>query len=256
MYDEIRDAFGQIHATDKMKQSVSEYLTEKKRRTWKASGNFRPYALISACAILLLCFGIGNWYFFGMPVAYVSVDVNPSVELTLNRRNRVMNAEGRNRDGEMVLKNVHLEGKDYLEAVELLMESEAMQSYLAENEKPTVTVASAKADELLSGLENSVIATHYQGMCRSAEIETVASAHDCGMSLGKYQIYQLLAQFGAGLTTDDCQRISMCQLQQLLAQYENGRIAAVNEEELEGLKSGCAHHNGGHHHSGNSHHIE
>lgn len=256
MYDEIQDAFGQIHATDEMKQSVLEYLSGKKRRNWKALGSFRPYALISACALMLICFGIGNWYFFGMPVAYVSVDVNPSVELTLNRRNRVMDAEGRNKDGQMVLEHVQLEGKDYLEAVELLMESEAMQSYLAENEKPTVTVASAKADELLSGLENSIVATHYHGMCRSAEIETVASAHDCGMSLGRYQIYQLLAGYGSGMTTEDCQKISMCQLQQLLVQYENGRTAAVDEKELESLKSGCAHHSGGQHHSGHSHHGE
>lgn len=156
----------------------------------------------------------------------------------------------------MVLEHVQLEGKDYLEAVELLMESEAMQSYLAENEKPTVTVASAKADELLSGLENSIVATHYHGMCRSAEIETVASAHDCGMSLGRYQIYQLLAGYGSGMTTEDCQKISICQLQQLLVQYENGRTAAVDEKELESLKSGCAHHSGGQHHSGHSHHGE
>ena len=131
-----------------------------------------------------------------------------------------------------------------------------MQAYLVENEKPTVTVASAKADELLTGLESNIVATHYQGMCRSAEIETVASAHDCGMSLGKYQIYQLLAEYGSGLTTEDCQKIPMCQLQQLLAQYESGREMAVENQELDWLQNGCAHHNGGHHHQGNSHHME
>lgn len=256
MHDEIRDAFGQIHATDKMKQSVSEYLSGKERKTLKNSARIRRYALASVCALLLLCAGIGNWYFWEMPVAYVSIDVNPSVELTLNRRNRVTDAEGRNKDGEAVLKQVQLEGKDYLEAIELLMESDAMQAYLAENEKPTVTVASAKADELLAGLESSIVATHYHGMCRSAAIEAVASAQDCGMSLGKYQIYQLLAEYGSGLTTENCQKISMCQLQQLLAQYESGREMAVENQELDWLQNGCAHHNGGHHHQGNSHHME
>ena len=256
MYDEIRDAFGQIHATDKMKRSVSEYLSGKEQKTVKSSFRFRPYALASACALLLIVAGVGNWYFWEMPVAYVSVDVNPSVELTLNRRNRVTDAEGLNQDGEAVLEHVQLEGKDYLEAVELLIESDDMQAYLVENEKPTVTVASAKADELLTGLESSIVATHYQGMCRSAEIETVASAHDCGMSLGKYQIYQLLAEYGSGLTTEDCQKIPMCQLQQLLAQYESGREMAVENQELDWLQNGCAHHNGGHHHQGNSHHME
>lgn len=126
MYDEIRDAFGQIHATDKMKRSVSEYLSGKEQKTVKSSFRFRPYALASACALLLIVAGVGNWYFWEMPVAYVSVDVNPSVELTLNRRNRVTDAEGLNQDGEAVLEHVQLEGKDYLEAVELLIESDAM----------------------------------------------------------------------------------------------------------------------------------
>lgn len=133
------------------------------------------------------------------------------------------------------------------------MESEAMQPYLTTDAELTVTVASLKAEELLSGLENSVVATHYHGMCRSADMETVASAHDHGMSLGKYQMYQLLSQYGSGLSTEDCQNISMCRLRELLVQYENGREESVTDNELDNMQAGCSHGEQQHHHHENGH---
>ena len=63
-----------------------EYNQKKKRRS-KA-----VLRLAVACG-LFLCMGIGNWYVFAAPVSYISVDINPSVELTLNRLNRVTAAE-------------------------------------------------------------------------------------------------------------------------------------------------------------------
>lgn len=253
MYDEIREEFDQVHATEQMKQSVSDYLVQKRRETSESTVRFRMRSLAPVCALLLICIGIGNWYFWEMPVSYVSVDVNPSIELTLNRRNRVTDAKSRNKDGAKVLEHVQLEGKDYLEAVELLVESEAMQPYLTTDAELTVTVASLKAEELLSGLENSVVATHYHGMCRSADMETVASAHDHGMSLGKYQMYQLLSQYGSGLSTEDCQNISMCRLRELLVQYENGREESVTDNELDNMQAGCSHGEQQHHHHENGH---
>ncbi|TGY95561.1 hypothetical protein E5329_14155 [Petralouisia muris] len=255
MYDEIQKAFDQIHATEQMKQSVSDYLKQENQKTTKNSAKFRLVTLAPVFAVLLLCIGIGNWYFWEMPVSYVSVDVNPSIELTLNRRNRVTDAKSRNRDGAKVLEHLQLKGKDYLEAVELLVESDAMQPYLTADAELTVTVASVKAEELLSGLQDSVVATHYHGMCGSADMETVTAAHDCGMSLGKYQIYQLLTQYGSGLTAENCQNISMCQLQQLLSQYENGRSETVSENELENMQAGCSHGRQQHHHH-SGHHDE
>lgn len=253
MHEEIREAFEQIHATEQMKQSVSRYLIQNRRKTAKRTHAFLLRPLVSACVILMVCIGVGNWYFFEMPVSYVSVDVNPSIELILNRRNRVTSAESRNKDGERVLKNVQLEGMDYLEAVELLVECEAMQDYLTKDAELTFTVASDNAEEILAGLQNSEVTAHYQGRCHSADLDTVTSAHQCGMSLGKYQIYQLLSEYGAGLTADDCKNIPMCHLRLLLAQYEDGKKGTVNYDEIKKLEVGCGHEGGGHHHPQNHH---
>lgn len=254
MHDEIREAFEQIHATEQMKQSVSEYLAQNRRKTARGSIRLGLRPLVSICALLLICIGLGNGYFWEMPVSYLSVDVNPSIELTLNRKNQVTDVQSRNKEGELILKDVQLKGKDYLEAVEMLMECDNMQPYLTRNAEVTVTVASSKAEELLSGFASSPVTTYYHGLCRSMDMETVASAHDHGMSLGKYQMYQLLSQYDSGLTTEDCQNISMCRLSELLSQYENGREEPVNSEELNSFQESCNHNENGNHHHGNGHH--
>ena len=41
MYDEIQKAFDQIHATEQMKQSVSDYLKQENQKTTKNSAKFR-----------------------------------------------------------------------------------------------------------------------------------------------------------------------------------------------------------------------
>ncbi len=250
MHKKIQKAFGEIHATEQMKQSVSDYLAHKNLKTAKASIRTSLYPLLSVCTLLLLCFGISGWYFLGTPVSYVSVDVNPSIELTLNRMNYVTKAESKNKEGQSILKHLNLKGKNYLEAIELLVECDTMQPYLTKDADLTFTVASSKAEELLSDLQNSTVTAKYHGMCRQADMEMVISAHKCGMSLGKYQIYYLLSQYDPTVTTEECQHMSMCQLHDTLLHYEN----RDNPDTITEQNTDCEHEHGGNHHHKSENH--
>lgn len=221
MSDIIKKAFEQIHATDQLKEATCLFLYEKieqkPKHQYKTA--FRPIAAF--CILLFLCIGSGGWYFWETPVSYVSVDINPSVELSLNRFNRVTDAEGKNEDGILLLHNLSLKGKGYIEAVEILVTSESMQNYLTADAELTFTVASPKAEELLQGLHNSSVSTQYNGTCRSADMESVHGAHACGMSLGKYQEYLHLSEYDDDISPEDCSGMTMGQLRDLLSQYED-----------------------------------
>lgn len=221
MSNKIQDAFDQIHATEQMKNTayalLQHNLKDRKKRY------YRPIfkRLAAACVLLFICTGFTGWHLWETPVSYVSVDINPSVELTLNRFNRVTNAEGKNRDGVILLGDIKLKGRGYIEAVELLVESDSMKSYLAKDSALTFTVASPKAEELLQGLESSAVSSKYQSTCRQAEMNSVHVAHECGISLGKYQIYLHLAKYDDTITPDDCRNMSMHRLLELLSAYED-----------------------------------
>ena len=239
MKNKIRDTFGQIHATEQMKTHTYSYLLQQMEQNKTHKTPVRSLAV--AFVLLFICIGSG-FYLWETPVSYVSMDVNPSIELTLNRFNYVTRVESKNRDGAILLSHIHLTGKSYLKAVELLMESELMQSYLDRDAALTFTVASPKAEEILEGLKNCTDSTPYYGTCVQTDMETAQAAHHCGVSIGKYQIYLYLSEYNPSLTLEECKTMTMHQLRELLYQYETNTGVIV--EPADDYQNG---HHGGHH---------
>lgn len=104
--------------------------------------------LSAIAAALMLCIGLTGFagHLFFSPYAYLSIDVNPSLELTLNRFNRVLAVEAVNEDGaeiagELDLKRVRYApvGQAVEETVSRLMASEYVQP---EDENYVVIAAS------------------------------------------------------------------------------------------------------------------
>ena len=58
----------------------------------------RKLAVFTASAAACLVFSFGTWV-YASPYSYVSLDVNPSIEYTLNRFDRVLRVKAINDDG-------------------------------------------------------------------------------------------------------------------------------------------------------------
>ena len=81
MYDRIKEAFDQVTASEELKSQTKAYLAQKSRR---------PRLVIPAAIVavfLLLC---GGYYLYFIPTATISIDINPSLELSINRFDRVI----------------------------------------------------------------------------------------------------------------------------------------------------------------------
>lgn len=244
MSNRIKDAFEQIHATEQMKNTAYSCVRREIDSRTKRRPLFRLRPLAAVCLLLFLAAGSGSWYLWTKPVSYLSVDINPSVELSLNRFNRVTSAEGKNQDGVLILQGITLKGRDYIDAVELLVGSDSMQAYLENDPALTFTVASPRAGELLEGLENSVVSTEYKGTCHQADMESVHIAHECGMSLGKYQAYARLSEYDKTVTQEECQKMTMHQLLDRLSEYEEidgGASCDDHQGENSHHRKGCGH---------------
>lgn len=86
-------------------------------------------AAIAAC----LCFVVtgGGYHYYYAQAALISVDVNPSIELTVNRLDRVTSSSALNEDGEALLSGIRLTGMECGEAVKELLQSESGEPYLS-----------------------------------------------------------------------------------------------------------------------------
>ena len=243
MNNKIYDALDTVKAGDTLKASTMEYLKHSRQK--RAVRRFRPSVyktLIAVCAMLLVVVGIGSYSFLQTPVSYVSIDVNPSIELALNRFDRVVSATAFNKDGAAVLEGLSVQGLSYTEAIDQILESANMKAYLTDEAELVFTVAAGDADKgdaLLLGIENCPGSMEHGGHSVLGEMDTVAEAHHNGLSLGKYSAYLELAQYDPEITVEDCHHMSMAQIHGLIRAHEKEHES--EHEEDHGQEQGSEH---------------
>ena len=226
MTERVQEAFEAIKAEEALKESTKQYLRAERERRGGASRRVpaRRWAL-AACALLALFIGIGGYRAAARPVSYISIDVNPSIELALNRFDRVVSAEAYNRDGAAVLDAVSVRGLSYTQAVDAIVESAAMAPYLGADSALVFTVASGseeKAETLRAGLEGCAGCKHYGGESCLGGLADMEQAHENGLSLGKYSAYLRLREYDDSLTPERCRDMSMAELRELMEQCAPG----------------------------------
>ena len=107
MVNELRSAFDKIQADDALKLRTFRYVNAEIHR--RSSAKPRPrLRLAVACSVILILvlFGGFSYNHYFTPVAYVDMDVNPSIGLTLNRFDRVIYTHAYNDDGAVIIMEV------------------------------------------------------------------------------------------------------------------------------------------------------
>ena len=102
--------------------------------------------LAAACVLLVLCAGgIFSWLWFSTK-AVVSIDVNPSVSLSLNRFEYVIDTQAGNTDGAEVLDDLSLKNLKLSTALDALMGAMSRKGYLTDDAQISVFVDGSDDD--------------------------------------------------------------------------------------------------------------
>lgn len=226
MGNSIHDAFDSIKADPQMKEATKEYLAGHYKKNHNLFANHAFYRILTAvCAMLVLVAGIGGYRWTKETVSYVSIDINPSMELGLNRFERVVSAVAYNPEGEEILQGLSLKGKKYTEAIDLVVESEAMAPYLEKEDELVFTVAAQSSWEKVieAGVAHCSGHIGHSSHSVSADMETVNLAHDNGMSVGKYNAYLQLSEYDSTVTVDECRHMSMSEIHGMISEHSQGQ---------------------------------
>ena len=210
MNETWKKAFDQIHAEPELKEHTRAYLKEKVYRTSaRHASHIRRLAAASVFCLFLCAAGV--CYLFFTPVTYISVDINPSLELGLNCFRRIISVEGYNDDGASLADSLDLKYLDYMDALDRILKSDTIETLLAGDNVLSLTVAGeseTQNQEVLQNMETSV--SGYSNVhCHSGDMEEVHEAHSCGMSFGKYQAFLILQELDPSVTSEDVQDLSM-----------------------------------------------
>lgn len=163
---------------------------------------------------------------------YISVDINPSVELAVDERDTVLEARGLNSDGEKLLAGIALKGEKVTGAMKILaLEALRQGYYLAGGGGAmmvTVIPAVSGKEKLAAGDELGQRLTReardvfqHAGVHAAVEAATVQPeirqhAEAVGLSAGKYSLMLEALAAGAQVKAADLQRESITKVLQEL----------------------------------------
>lgn len=249
MNKQWKEAFDQIHAEDRLKDHTMEYLSRKvycKRQ--QHFSVFRGFAAAAACLALL--FLGGSWLYF-TPDAFISIDINPSLELGINRFDKVVSVEGWNEDGNDLADSLDLKYMDYSDAIETLLADQSIKDYLSQDGLMDLTVAcenTSRHDEIMENVETCT-SGHSNIHCHSGDTQELHEAHEEGLSFGKYRAFLKLKELDPSVTEDDIRDLSMKEIHDLIEEHSNSSSQGSQNQDdssdsVTSSDTSCVHENG------------
>ncbi len=187
------------------------------------SNRLKPLLLV---ACLLIAFVSLNFYranALADPAAYVALDINPSLELGVDKNSKVVSVQALNQDAEILLKEVDIKGKDLYLAVRQILGEAAASGYIKPEETnyilSTVTPVETSidvidydkmTDNLQDSIENEDLDVSF--VVLSADSTTRQEAMNKGISVGKLLVYKNSINSGKKLSLEEVKQNSVTTL--------------------------------------------
>ncbi len=243
----IMDSMKEIRASEELKAGTLQYLSgQRKVHSIPVTRHVLRYALIAVC--LLMALGMGGYSVYRKPVSYISIDINPSIELGINRFERVVSADAYNEDGQNILKGVTLKHVPYGKAIDRLLSDETYSGYLTADSVLVFTVVSDRPDTVIKEINESGTGHAYNAQIYTSDEFCMEEAHQYDMSFGKYRAYQELSLYDENVTVEDCHGMTIGEIQDRIEGCKHHRWSEDNVQQIPENNWG-GHHGGrrGHH---------
>ncbi|MGI6033035.1 MAG: anti-sigma-I factor RsgI family protein [Coriobacteriales bacterium] len=257
----LKDAFEDEHAPEWLKERTLSAIEEKRdaenapampsedstsKQAKKHAGTTHRMRRVVATLAVAACFALA---FIGVNItgttpnggdgqsggaigtslatqAIVGIDINPSLELTVEEDGAVTDVRAVNDDAEAVLESVDVVGKSYDEALAELFASEELQPYLTDQSLVEIDVLTDNdelASQLMSKSSSELDSLSCEGNCMRASEEDYNAAKQAGMGMGRYRAACELIAVDPSVTLEECSHMSMRELRD--------RIDACSDDE-------------------------
>ncbi len=198
---------------------LSAVTSSKKRKNAERRFKYKPaFTFLRSCAYTAMIAAgviIGGLATFGYnPTEYamtasatsVYIDVNPSIEFSLDEDANVLSATAINKDGEEVLNGIDLKKEEFGTMIKTVLH-EMYQSGYIQSDSTTVllSVEGSVSDNFVRGMVGSVNEAFRKSGKKCAVIaqriapgeDVIKDAKDKGVSVGKYSLVRKLIDKGA-----------------------------------------------------------
>jgi hypothetical protein len=235
-------AFEKISVKNSHRLTIGDEITIPSRR--KIHFNKTFFSLASAAIVFLIL----TMSFTSNPAddvaAYVSIDINPSLEAGLNKEMEVVELNALNEDGKKIIQQMksydHVPIELFIDEVVNVSES---SGFLRENKDVliTTTMYDDKALEMNEKLENRIENLEFKLVAREINVEALKAdkekrkkANKEGISAGRYLVYLESAQGKEvdKITLNEAKQLSISKLYKKLNKDNDVNIAENNKEKI------------------------
>ncbi len=183
----------------------------------------------AACAAILLIFGSVFYLQNRIADSTILLDVNPSIELTVNRSDRVLEANALNEDGKKVLNDMELKNTDIDVAVNAVIGSMVKHGYLDADKNSILVSVDNKDQTKAERLKKEIVqdisvtlkgqnikGTIYNQTLDSSQEDAKALTQKYDISLGKAVFLAKLTEAYPELNYDELAKMSLENIAELV----------------------------------------
>ncbi|MBC8062400.1 MAG: anti-sigma factor domain-containing protein [Clostridiaceae bacterium] len=198
---------------------VGQQINFDKKSINKFKNNIIRYAGLVACFLTIILVSIMSYSKFNTSkdiYAYVDIDINPSLEVAINKDNKVIFVKPINEDGKMLLKSLKLKGETLETAISEILNQSRHNGYIKSQTDNYVLIAMSlnpetieykkKLNYLLDAL-NGIAEENGKERIITRVIdtswETRNLANQNNISTGKYTMYTKAKDLGLNLSIDE-----------------------------------------------------
>ena len=246
MNNRWKRAFSHIHAEPELIAHTKEYLSQQVYQKKVPAGiRFRLFrhralraAVWAAVLAVVLLAGI-RWVYF-TPTAYISIDINPSLELGINRLDRIISVTAYNEEGQLLADSLNIRNMNYLDGLNQLLEEQTILTYLSRDGLMSLTIAGENETQSSSILQSvrTCVSGHRNIHCHGGDSEEITAAHTAGISLGKYQAFLRLQELDPSVTLEDVSGMTMREIQDLIDARSGDFSLTPQDTETSGSTNG------------------
>lgn len=243
MEDRIKKTFNNIYAEKDLKENTKQYLNNQISKRSNSQYRFRKYIVINLCVLSafigIFIFGRSSYTTYSQATSYIDIDVNPSVELSVNKFDIVVQADAYNADGKLLLANVNIKNKSYSNATEILFNQMKDMGYIEGDGKLSITVQTndEKKQEQMIGILKNMIEPIILGNEASNELsifpvtsEVKSSSHMHHITPAKYIAITNLQKVDSTATINGCRNHSISELEEMTHGHGMGHGHNIIEE--------------------------
>lgn len=216
-----------LKRVDVPKMEEHDYITRQEEAKPIPKIKRMGAAVVSICLCLLLVF---TFQTNRRAAAIVDIDINPSIEITLNKRNKVIRMDAINQDGENILEHLDYKNQDVDEVLYKLLDELVRQGYLTKDKLENNILLSVEhpklemAEELTIRLNSAVsrylakrqIPVKITDQHMDDDDSERKVAKEYGISMGKLTLIRKVMKEHENLKIEDLTKLTLKELVDLL----------------------------------------